>query len=75
MTEVEVMEATKLTFLAIDLALFMSPKHKYDTGMDKCEVVKVNWDTEYHLINIKCTCIPNNDENTTYSVDILLPMY
>ena len=75
MTEIEDMEATKLTFLAIDLALFMSPKHKYDTGMDKCEVVKVNWDTEYHLINIKYACNKKNDENTTYSVDILLPMY
>ena len=69
------MEAAKLKFLAIDLALFMSPKHKYDTGMDECEIVKVNWDTEYHLINTKYAHAPKIDENTTYSVDILLPMY
>ena len=75
MAEIGDLEATKLTFLAIDLALFLSPKHKYDTGMDKCEVVKVNWDTEYDLINIKYAYIPKMDENTTYSVDILLPMY
>ena len=53
MAEIGDLEATKLTFLAIDLALFLSQKHKYDTGMDKCEVVKVNWDNEYDLINIK----------------------
>ena len=75
MAEVGDLEATKLTFLPIDLALFTSPKQQYDTGMEKCEVVKLNWDTEYHLINIKYAYIPKIHENTTYSVDILLPMY
>ena len=75
MAEVGDLEATKLTFLAIYLALFMSPKHQYDTGMEKCEDVKFNWDTEYHFINIKYAYIPKIHENTTYSVDILLPIY
>ena len=75
MAEIGDLEATKLTFLAIDLALFLSPKHKYDTEMDQCEIVKVNWDTEYHLFNTKYACNQKNNENTTYSVDILLPMY